>query len=153
MARQIGFTSTEACHVSGTNTGWVYSPNTLEYPGPAFDIKAGESLMIVPNQPAGNGPWKIYRSVLVNSELKTFIKTPKAFCLTIVNKWLTKNVRINNLCRLETLLCNPGIAHFYSSLSFDDLTDMNNEKVDDDDDDDDDDDKKTDLCPCCSKVH
>jgi hypothetical protein len=156
MVRKCPFTATPSIQMSGNNQGYIYSPSTLQYLGPAFDLAAGEELTIVPYQPADQGPWKIYRSLLVDSDLKTMTKKPKVFILIIRNRWLTRSIRVNRYTTLDTILCNQGIEHCYSTLSFDDLLDINisdDEDVDNNDDDDDTTKKSTAhcVCPCCTK--
>jgi hypothetical protein len=149
MVRQMCFHATDATQLGGSNQGYVYSPNTLHHTGPSFEIKAGESLVIVPYQPAGKGPWNVFQSALVDSDLKIFTKNPRVFCIKINNKWMTKSIRVNRFCSLDDLLCNQGIEHILSSLSYDDLTEMT------DDEEDEDNDKvvnKSCACPCCLKL-
>ena len=154
MVRHIGFTATDAIQLSGNNMGYMYAPNTLHYRGPSFDLKAGESLIVVPFQPAGCGPWKVYQSVLKDDVLKTFVKNPKVMCISIKNNWLTKSVRVNRFCGLDSLLCSAGIEHIFQSVSFDDLTEMTDDDEEEDNDDDDDGNASPIpcMCPCCLKV-
>ena len=153
--QQIHFTATPAIQLSGNNQNFIYAPSNLHYVGRSFDINAGEQFIIIPYQPADHGPWKIYHSIVVDSELKTFVKNPKIFCIRISNKWMTKSIKLTKNTCLDTLLGNPGIEHSYGTITFDDLIQINeNDDVDDDDDDDDDDSKRskiTCVCPCCLK--
>ena len=156
MVKQINFTSTDASQVAGNNNGFIYSPHTVHHTGLPFDIKAGEALIIVPFQPAGNGPWKVCQSVLVNSSFKTFIKRPKVLCIQIQNKWISKSIHVRRFCTLQALLSNQGIGHNYSTITFDDLKDSQTDENDEIDNEEEDNDiveiKKESTCPCCLKV-
>ena len=113
MTRPICFIASEEATVAGNSQGYIFSPHTLHYHGPATEIKAGESLLIVPYQPMNLGPWHLYKSVLVNNELKTRVRNPKIFCIKITNRWLTKTVKIPRFTSLEALLARSGIEHVY----------------------------------------
>ena len=150
MVQHLFFTATEATAPAGTNQGFVYAPATLQNQSYNFDLMAGESILVVPQQPAGHGPWKIYQSTLVNGDLKTFLKSPKVFVLKLTNKWITKSIRIGRFCFLDAILAHPGIAHTYGTMPFDDLTEIN----DTNDDEEDDDEKPAPdacVCTCCLK--
>jgi hypothetical protein len=154
MSQTLCFIATDVAQIAGNSQGYIFSPHILQYPGPTLDIKAGESLIIVPYQPMGLGPWKLYFSVLVNSELKTKHKSCKAFCIKITNKWITKSIRINRFCSLDALLSSPGLEHVYSYINFDDLNDITGGGDDSDDNDETENDSlpsKVCECSCCLK--
>ena len=140
--------------MAGNSQGYIYSPHTLHYQGLALEIKAGETFIILPYQPMGLGPWKIYTTVLVNEELKTRVKNPKVFCIRITNKWLTKIIKLPRYTSLESLLATTGIEHKYTTMTFDDINTING---DDDDDDVNDDCTPPNPpacceCACCLKI-
>jgi hypothetical protein len=147
--------ASEEANVAGNSQGYIYSPHTLHFSGPSMEIKAGESLTIVPIQIMGLGPWKIFTSKLVNSELKTRTKNPKVFCIKITNKWLTKSIKIPRYTSLEALLASPGIEHIYTAITYEDLNAISDNN--DEDDSDIDDNPSPPLspcqCACCLKSH
>jgi hypothetical protein len=140
MVKTHIFTGTAASQISGNNQGFIFSPSTLQNQGPSFDIAAGESVYIIPIQPAGHGPFCIYQSVLKNSNLKTYFKCPRVLILRLCNKWLTKSIKIMHNCSLDVILASSGIEHSYGTISYDEFNElMTKHKYDDDDNDDDDD--------------
>ena len=138
MNRPIYFTASEETTLAGNNQGYIYSPHTLHYPGPAMELKAGETLLIVPTQPLDHGPWKIFSGTLINSEfcpeLKTRLKNPKVFCVKITNKWFSKTIKIPRYTSLEALLATSGVQHIYTYLTFHDLSIMTEDEDSDNDD-------------------
>jgi hypothetical protein len=121
---------------SGDNACFIYNPKGIKYEGESFKLFAGETILVVPQQPDGKGPWKQYKSAFIENR---FLKNreEKYFCLTLENRWLNKTVTVTDGTRLDSLLAHQGIAH---RLSYCTQKEMNkiltySKKPQDDDDD------------------
>jgi hypothetical protein len=159
MSQLLNFLASTEATIAGNSQGYIYSPHNLHYPGPSMEIKAGESFIIVPYQPLGVGPWTIFPSILINGELKIRKKRKKVLAIHITNRWLTKAIKLPHDTNLETLLATTGLEHYYTTLTLDDLEEINTNTVYTDDSVNDE--KKTSSdtsypppvitckCPCC----
>lgn len=136
------FYSTDMITFSGDNSEAIYNPGEIIYDGDDFRLYAGETIMIIPLQPNGLGPWKSFRTSLYNNK---FVKQKscKYFCILLSNKWIFKSVLVNRGCRLDGLLAHPGIQHTMGFLTPHDLSTirlhLNKEKEQDEDEEDEED--------------
>jgi hypothetical protein len=155
MSQLLNFLASEEATIAGNSQGYIYSPHNLYYPGPSMEITAGESFIIVPYQPLGVGPWTIFPSIYINGDLKIRKKRKKILAIHITNRWLTKAIKLPHNTNLETLLATTGLEHYYTTLTAEDLNELNTVYTDDSANDKISDDTShpppvtTCKCPCC----
>lgn len=108
---------------SGDNIGYIYNPKAVMNVGESFRLPPGEKFMIIPQQPDNLGPWKQYRTMLVDGR---FIqcKESKTMVVMVENRWLHKSVSVVEGITLEGLMELWGISH---ELSY--ATDKELEKI------------------------
>jgi len=94
---------------NGDNGGFIYSSATQENSGEEFEIRAGESVMIVPRQPDNCGPWKMFSFKYVDNRFWRQSKARKYMSFIVTNHWHAKSIKVYPHTRLQLLFSLPGI--------------------------------------------
>lgn len=98
---------------SGDNTGYVLNAAGLVHTGESFVLNPGTILVVVPQQPEGEGPWPQCQLTFVNSQFNCGAKHQYT-AYKLENRWLNKGILIQKGMTLDKILEHSGIGHMMS---------------------------------------
>lgn len=111
MFQYVIFTAIEGkIKRSGDNSGYILNAAGVEHTGESFTLNPGTVLLVVPQQPEGEGPWHQHRLTFINSQFHCN-ETYQYTAYRLENRWMNKSILIQKGITLEKLLEHNGIGH------------------------------------------